>query len=315
VDLLASLTDGGALEWVAGGLLDKAEIDFAAQTVRISGRDLSAPLIDTLTNDQFINQTSSQVAAQFAADHNLQTAITPTSAQVGRLLNDETGYATEDISKYRLLSYLAQQEGFDFFVSGNTLYFGPPLVDSGPLIVNYSYAGQRGGAIRSNALRITCRHDKTLAANVTLQVNSWSYQDKAPILSTYTAQKAALPLKPASVAQARPTMTYTRAQRQGGVGHTGPFYIVRRSGLTQEQADTLAQEELAKITSNEREVEVSGPGILGIDPRRTMTLTGTETPFDQNYAIRDIERIFSWTGGCTMTITAKSSSAQEMNRL
>ena len=309
ISLLASLTDGGALVPVIGGVVDKVEIDMASQNLTLAGRDYSAPLIDALTNEKFVNQKSSDVATMFAKRRGLTPQVTPTSIPIGRYLNSESGYVSEDISEFRLLAYLAQQEGFDFYTAGKNLVFAPAAQDPSPLLVTYRYADPSDPRVQANVPNITLTQDKTLAVNTTVQVRSWSYQNKAPVIATWQAQKTSdAPTGTKNLA--KPSLHYTRAQLQGGVGAKGPFYIIRRSGLTQQQADQLAHKTLQDITSNERAVSVTCPGILGITARRTLRLKGTGTAFDQDYEIGDIHRAFGWDQGCSMTINAKSCSPQ-----
>jgi hypothetical protein len=90
---------------------------------------------------------------------------------------------------------------------------------------------------------------------------------------------------------------------------------LRRAGLTQAQADDLAQKTLKDFTGHEREVDFTGPGIIGIDPRRTLRLTGTGTAADMDYPIKTISRKFDWDGGFSMTVNAKSGSPDEAIRL
>jgi phage protein D len=311
VQLLASLTDGGALQPLIGGLVDDVTISEDMQTLDISGRDFSAPLIEAISNDKFVNQTSSQVATKLAQRRGLVPQVTATTTQVGRFLADQTGYMAEDISEFRILAYLAQQEGFDFYVKGKMLYFGPPQPDNSPFVVTYSYA-TGGSPVQANATKIQLKQKKLLAGKTTVQVRSWSYQNKAPTLATWQAVKTQ---NQPVYGPTAPNPVISRSQTiSGDTAETGQFYIVRRSGLTQQQSDALAQKVLADITSNERSVEIDAPAVLNIDARRTLRLTGTRTAFDQDYTIQSVKRTFGWEG-TTMSITGKSSSAQSVQRL
>lgn len=314
VQLMASLTGAGALTTQIGGAVDKIKISLDKQMLTVEGRDYSAPLLDTLMNDKLVNQTSSQVATLLATRNGLVPQVTETATQVGRFLNDNYDFGVEDVSEFRVLSFLAQQEGFDFYMTGKTMVFGPPVPDANPLTVTYTYADPQDPRIQMNAPTLEMMQDKTLAAFVTVQVRSWSYQNKAPIIATWQSQKTQAQLK-TSRKLAVPSMTFTKAETQGGANAKGPFYIVRRSGLTQAQADALAKKTLMDITTNERSVEYSGPGILNLTARRMLTLTGTRTAFDQTYEIGEAETEFSWDAGCRMTIHAKASSPQQVRSL
>jgi phage protein D len=315
VGLMASLASGGGLVPVTGGVCDRVEIKIATQEMIIEGRDYCAALIDHTTNEKFTSQTSSQVATTLATRRNLVPQVTATTTPVGRIVSGQYDHVSDDVSEWRLLSYLAQQEGFNLYCVGRTLVFGPPVVDMNPLVITYQYSDPAEPSIRANAPDFTLMQNKVLAGVVTVQVRSWNYQQGKPVIATWESQKTQKATQPGHIAYQNPSpkMTYTRAQKQGGQGVDGPFYVVRRTGLTQQQADALAQKTLADITNNERSLEVTGlPAILGVDARRTLRLAGTGTAFDQDYEIGEITRTFGWPAGATMDIHAKSSSPQTL---
>jgi len=197
---------------------------------------------------------------------------------------------------------------------GKTLAFEPAVPDNSPLVLKYNYATPGNAKLGANAPRISMRQRKLLAGKVTVQVRSWQYQNKQAVLSTWVSEKTLQgPTK--SGAPLAPQQVPTRAAAQGGAGADGPFYIERRAGLTQQQADQLAQKLLADYSSHEREVNYEGPGILGVTTRRVLRLTGTSTAFDQDYPIRELRRSFDWDRGFTMAITGKSGSPQEAIKL
>ena len=309
VQLLASFTGAGALTQIISGVVDKVEVCLDEQEIKLSGRDFSAPLIDTLTNVKLVNQTSSQIATKFAQDAGLVPQVTATSIEAGRFLNQQTDYAAEDLSQFRLLSYLAQQEGFDLYMKGKTMVFAPQQSTGAPLRVIYTYATPGAPPISANAVRLQLMQDKTLADFVTVEVRSWDYTTKTAIISTWQGQKTQQAPRAGHAAGA-PSLSFTKAETSGSKNGRGPLYIVRRSGLTQQQADQLAQKTLSDITLNERSVLWEGPAILDVDARRMFNLSGTRTAFDQTYEIGEVQRTFSW-NSTSMTIHAKASSPQE----
>lgn len=310
---MASLAPGGSLLPVTGGYCDKVEIKIAAQIMTIEGRDYSAALIDHTTNEKFTNQTSSQVATTLAVRRGLVPQVTATTTPIGRYVSNEYAHVTDDVSEWRFLSYLAQQEGFDLYCVGKTLVFQPPAQDMNPLVITYQYSDPAEPSIRANAPDFTLAQSKLLSGIVTVQVRSWNYQQGKPVIATWQSQKTQQAPRAGKVPALSTGQHYTRAKTQGGIGAKGPFYVVRRTGLTQQQADQLAKKTLDDITSNERSCDVTGlPAIIGIDARRTLRLIGTGTAFDQDYEIGEITRTFGWEEGATMTISAKSSSPQTL---
>lgn len=316
VQLLASLQTGQSLAMVVGGFVDEHDMDWDGETLSISGRDYTGALIDKLSNDKLTNQTSSQIATLFAERVGMTPQVTATTTPVGRYLNGQTDFMAEDISLWRILAFLAQQEGFDVYGIGKTLVFAPSVPDPSPLAVKYIAAG-KGRTLGGNVVSLKTHHKKVLAQTVTVQVRSWNYQQKQPIISTFVSKK----LNPTassngtSIPVASSGATITRAQAQSGTEATGPFYIIRRSGLTQDQADALAKQTLRDITSHERTAEFTGPAIIGIDPRRSVQLTGTGTVCDMTYPVKSISRKFDWEGGASMTVVARGGSPDEAIKL
>ena len=307
VELLASLEDGAELAPVAGGFVDRVSIDMATQVMKIDGRDFTAPLIDNVLNDKFVNQTSSQVATVLAQRRGLVPQVTATKTPIGRFNDSEYNHVSDNCSEYRLLSELAQHEGFDFYAVGKTLFFGPTATDPTPLVLMFKPSSSDSPQVQLNAPNIVLTQNKTLAKGATVQVRSWNYQTGKPIISTWTAK----PKRGGSNGAGSQGVTLTRAQKQGGQGSDGPFWILKPPGLTQQQADALAQKTLRDYIDHERGVEVTNlPAIIGVDSRRTLRLVGTGTAYDQDYGIRDIRRTFGW-DGAVMSITAKSASPND----
>jgi phage protein D len=112
------------------GQIDNIKIDLLENTATLSGRDLSARLIDTQISETFANQTASQIATIIAGRRGLAANVTPTTTPVGQYyeldharsalsLNSRNG------SEWNMLFLLAQAEGFRLSVTGTTLNFGP----------------------------------------------------------------------------------------------------------------------------------------------------------------------------------------------
>jgi phage protein D len=112
------------------GQIDNIRIDLLNKSAILSGRDLSARLIDAEIFETFNNQTSSQIADLIAGRFDLSPNITATSTPVGQYY--ELDHARNALAlhsrsgtAWNLLSQLAQLEGFILSVTGTTLNFGP----------------------------------------------------------------------------------------------------------------------------------------------------------------------------------------------
>jgi phage protein D len=113
------------------GEIDHIRIDLRASIATLSGRDLSARMIDAETAETFNNQTASQIAATLAARHGLTANVTATQTPVGQYYElDHThtalGLNSRITTEWNLLTLLAQLEGFALGVTGTTLNFAPP---------------------------------------------------------------------------------------------------------------------------------------------------------------------------------------------
>lgn len=122
--------DGGWASLVLG-TADSLHLDPIRGTLDVEGRDLSAALVEARVDETFANRTSSEVAELLAARHGLQADVTPTTGTVGRLYGSERdrltmGQFARAATEWDLLAALAQQEGFELFMDGPRLHFGPP---------------------------------------------------------------------------------------------------------------------------------------------------------------------------------------------
>lgn len=121
--------DGGWTSLLLG-TADSLHFDPIRGTLDVEGRDLSAALVEARVDETFANRTSSEVAELLAARHGLEADVTATSVTVGRLYGSERdrltmGQFARAATEWDLLAALAGQEGFDLFVNGPRLHFGP----------------------------------------------------------------------------------------------------------------------------------------------------------------------------------------------
>jgi phage protein D len=140
-----SLDGGATFQSVIEGVVDTVDLNVIRGTLSLSGRDLTAALIEARTQETFANQTASEVATILAGRHGLAAQVAATTTPVGRywelehdrVMLNQFGTAT---GEWDLLVDLAQHEGFDVWVSGSTLYFQPPQSAGAPAVVRHSPA-------------------------------------------------------------------------------------------------------------------------------------------------------------------------------
>lgn len=112
------------------GTADSVHFDPIRGTLDVEGRDLSAALVEARVDETFANRTSSEVAELLAARHGLEADVTATSVTIGRLYGSDReqltmGQFARAATEWDLLAALARQEGFDLFMDGPRLHFGP----------------------------------------------------------------------------------------------------------------------------------------------------------------------------------------------
>jgi hypothetical protein len=115
---------------VMTGQIDNVRIDCAAQYAVLSGRDLSARMIDTENAETFVNQTASEIATIIAGRHGLDANVAPTTAIVGQYYELDHARSALQLhsragNEWDLLVWLAQNENYYLSVTGTSLYFGP----------------------------------------------------------------------------------------------------------------------------------------------------------------------------------------------
>jgi phage protein D len=275
------------------GQVDNIDYDPVARQITLTGRDLSAPLIDTRTSEKFVNQTSSQIAQTLAARHGLQTVdgfgnptVTPTTTKAGTYYSNENVVLTQDQSEWDLLIYLAEHEGFDVWVSGNTLNFQPSPVTTNP---SYKIQWQDTPIAISNAIDLHLSRSETLAKDIIVKVQSWNQKQQKAFTVTYKVTQA------------------NKGQRSGGLAQTYSFNV---PNLTRDQAYALAKSKAEDITRHERVLTATLPGDGMLTTRAMVQLVGTNTAWDQSYYPDTITRHISFDGGYRMELRAKNHSTQ-----
>ena len=272
------------------GQVDNVEIDQIRQVLCLTGRDLSAVFLDTQTTQKYQNQTSSQIVAALAASHGLASSVVPTTTPVGTYYAvDKVNLARKE-SEWDLLIFLAQHEGYDLWVSGNTLYFQPALdlTTVTPYVILYSGDPLGGGSKFSNALDLKMSRSQTLARDIIVTVRSWNQLHQKGFNVTVKRQQP------------------SKGQRAGGPAQT---YVFTVPNLDQQGALNYADRKLEEISRMERVINAEMPGDDTLTIRTPIKLVGTGTSFDQLYYADTITRKADY-DGFRMSVRAKNHSTE-----
>jgi phage protein D len=265
-----SLDGGTSFQSAITGAVDALDFDAVQGGLSLSGRDLSAGLIEARTQETFANQTASEIAAILAGRHGLAAQVTATTTPVGRYWELEhdrivLNAFSQATAEWDLLVSLAQHEGFDVWVSGATLYFQPPQTVT-PVVIT-----------PQGCMSLRLERALTLAGDVQVIVKSWHSRGGTGCVQT--------------------------ARRQGSGKSATYVYVV--PNLTPDEALALAQQRLNELTAHERVLVAEMPGDLVLTPRMMLGLEGTGTEFDTIYRIDEIERTLSASHGFVQRLRAR----------
>lgn len=272
------LTLGGPPTSLLQGEADTVAIDVLNQVVEIEGRDLTARLLDARIQETFSNQTASEIAETLAARHDLTANVTATSTLSGRYYSAEhdritLGQFSRATTEWDLLTFLAAREGFEIYVSAQTLTFAPLPVAAPVLTLT-----------PAQCISLQLQHSLTLARDIEVTVKSWNTRQQAAFTQT------------------------ARSSARGG-SRSGPAQriVVVRPNLSTNDALQLAQRILADLSAHERVVLAELPGELSFSPRTQVLLTNTGTDFDQLYYVAELDRHFSAEQGFTERLRLKNT--------
>ena len=262
----------GAWSSLIYGEADRLDFDVGRGEVNVDGRDLTSRFIEARTQETFENRTASDIATLLAARRGLMAAVTPTTAIVGRDYQSDTARVTLDqhartTTEWDLLIRLAEGEGFDVWVVGQTLYFAPP--DQTASIVQLT---------PTDCLSVRLERLLTLSGGLEVSVKSWDSRGQMAVVQTATSVS--------------------------GLGEPRR-YVVVRPNLSADAAQAVAQRLLIQMSQHERGLVIEMPGDLTTQPRDILTLSGTNTDFDGFWTVTGVERRVSFGGGFVQTLEAR----------
>ncbi len=278
---------GSGFTSLVQGHVDSVTLDPILGVVHLSGRDLSAALIEARTRETFANRTASEIAILLAGRHGLAARVQQTTTPVGRYWQLEHDRITLDqfsraTTEWDLLVGLAEHEGFDLWAAGGTLHFVPPATTALPEAVLRPVA-TLNGPVNIESLRL--ERSLTFAGDITVTVNSWNSR---------MAQGFSQAASTAQSAQA------------AALAHQYSFVL---PNLTPDVALQIAQQRLAELSLHERVITAEMPGDLVLDAHLPVALEGTGSAFDQTYRVDELVRHIDARHGFHQVVRARNVSA------
>lgn len=244
-------------DWISlvVGAADTISFDPVYGVLDVDGRDLSSSMIEARVDETFANRTSSEIAELFAGRHGLGAEVQQTATPVGRYFQSEydgltMGQFAKRTTEWELLAFLAGQEGFDLFMDGETLRFGPPT-DDDPVVLR-----------REDCTSLRLAHSLNMAREIEVTVRSWGARAGAAVVQT---------------------------ARAGSGGATWKHGLVRPN-MTPDEAQRLAERVLSDLQRHEWTATAEMPGDVTLTPRSRVAIDGTGTVWDRSYAVSELSR-------------------------
>lgn len=276
------------------GAVDDIDFNPVARTVTLTGRDLTARLIDTKTSEHFTNQTASQIAATLAARHGLTPVVTATTAKVGTYYTNDHTDLSQQQSEWELLCRLADYEDFLVYVRGRELHFEPR---PDPTTKRYPVKWQPPGAgtiyPQADLIDLDFTRSLTIVKGLKVEVRTWNAKAKKAFNVTW----------PKGATASRPGTTGINAD-------SAQVYRYVIGGLTRDQALARAQKIYAQIASHAMKVTTRLPADNVLDCTFALDVTGTGTGWDQVYFPVSVKRSMSFGEGYLMVVEAKNISPE-----
>ncbi len=275
VEISAFAASGLILQNLITGTIDEISADPIQGTVTIEGRDLTSTLVDSYRQQDFVNQTASEIVSAVALYHSFIPVITDTTEIVGRYFADgytrlSTGQFSRLRSDWDLIVELARECRFDVFVQGRNLLFQPS-----------STIGILPMRLPLETLKsIRFERDLTIQGEASALVQSWDSQ----YVTAYGTPGATV---------------------AGGMATPGaqPFLFSASNFTAQQVADT-AQRYSSELNRLAVTLHAELPLEPLLAPRTVIMIDQTNSLFDTIFEIDSVERHYDSAHGSTQLIRA-----------
>lgn len=290
--------NGGAPDWVTliDGVVDTIRFDPVRMDLDIEGRSWLALLLDQRVQDGWMNKTSGEVltalisAAGLTPDVQITGSVTGQYYQIAHKRSALSGQ-NKFSNAFDLARFLANDEGCDMWADGKTVHVVPALSDTSPA---WPLVIDRSGPYPVMTVEgLSLERSLLITQGLVVQVLSWDYRQRRAVSVQW-------PLKGS-----------TGGASTRSAASAGQLHVFKRTGLTQAQAQALAQTLYDRIIAHQRTVTVEMDGELSLTPRQSVLVQGTGTSWDGRQRIDNISRRISVDGGFTQTVTLRNRDVTE----
>ena len=281
--------DAAELKSFIYGNVDDLKFNPIKQAIEISGRDLTARLIDNKSTEKWQNLSASAIAKQIAIKAGLTPVVTETTTKAGIYYDIDHVNMKAEHSQWDLLAWLAQQENFNLYVTGKELHFEPKQTISADNTYLLDWQSPKDNGFNAfDGTDINFSRALTIAKGVNVTVYSYNKKTKKRHVASY-------PLKNA------------KGVKVGGSVEGVENHNFSYPDLTPEKCLQYAQSMYKEITAHELKMQAELVGDNILTTLNVIAITGTNSNFDQNYYPTSITRALSL-DGYKMHVSAKNVS-------
>jgi hypothetical protein len=282
VEILVAADGSSGLYSIIEGKADQISVDPVRGLVRISGRDYTSVLLDSNTQEVFVNRTASELAISIATRRGLVPLVSATTDMVGRQDNDGHTYSTfrqfsRTLSEWDILVDLAVRENYDVFVAGKSLCFQP----SGSMRRRFNLNMTAATGVRVERLLPG-------GADISVIVQSWDCREQAMVQEVVGGSES-----------------QNSGLQQPAARRT---YIVMEPNLSAADAARIAKSRLAEFSSYKTTCIIDMPGELTLTARDEISLIDQAGLPVGSFEIEAIDRRFHPISGYTQRIRTRSSA-------
>ena len=266
------------------GNADHSDYDFAGGDFSFSCRDAAAATMDSQSSEKFLNQNAANIVQTIAGRHGIPVVMDTPPDDAGKMLSTDFDSISNRSSEWSVINALADHYGMVAYLTGGTLYFKNYNETLATYQLTYSPPTPAQMA-SGNFIKLKASRNHILGRPVTVNVRSHNHRSK----------------------------TVNSATATSATGTGDPLiYNITRPQLSTSQVNTIAQSKLAEIQSHELTIdELELPGDETINARMTFTLSGTNSPFDQNYDANSITHKFGFKDGYSTSIHVKNKKGSK----
>jgi phage protein D len=277
---VATQPGGGDRTLLLDGSVLEIDIDYPTRMVHVSGQDRSSDLHHAKTSEKFQNQKGSDIVSQLASRVGLTAVVDASSLIAGKLFHIDFAKMTDGISFAALMHMLAEFDGAFWYVKGSQLFYKQKGSSGSSYVVTYTPPSVAGYAT-GDFFRLTIKRRVPFSGDIEVTTKAWNTKQKKAFSST-------------------------KVVRGQGNGNT-LRYGYRAQEFTKDRTDQHAAAKVADHARHEIELSIDMAGDPAIDITQKLTLRGTA--YAQDYDMDSIRHEFSYGGGYTMAIEAKSARA------